>query len=74
MELSSFVKANISKKAPNNFPVSHPDRGFAIITEKQWKIWSDSKWGWQKESWTIPGEKLEGVKKARRTRKPKIEE
>ena len=72
MDLSSFVKASISKKLPNNFPVSHPERGFAIITEKQWELWQQ--WGYQKESWTIPGEKLEGVKKARRTRKPRIEE
>lgn len=72
MDLSSFIKASISKKLPNNFPVSHPERGFDVINESQWNLWKQ--WGWQKESWIIPGEELKGVKKTRRTRKPKIEE
>lgn len=66
MELQEFIKASIDRKAPNNFPVSHPSRGFDIITEDQWKIWKD--WGWQKESWDVVVEAPKGVRK-RKARK-----
>lgn len=72
MDLVQFVKANIGKKEPNNFPVSHPERGFDVITQKQWEIWKD--WGWQQESWDVAVGKPIVDKPKRRGRKPKTEE
>ena len=65
MDLHDFIQARISDKTPNNFPVSHPDRGFDIITAEQWKLWGQ--WGWQKESWDMVVEEPKGARK----RKPR---
>ena len=72
MDLVQFVTASIDKKAPNNFPVSHPERGFSIITNAQWGLWEQ--WGWAKESWDVVVDKPVAAKPKRRTRKPKTEE
>lgn len=65
--LKEFITASLSRKTPKNFPVSHPDRGFDIITEKMWEIWEQ--WGWQKESWDSVVEAPKGAKRTRRRTK-----
>ncbi len=72
MDLVSYVKASIDKKAPNNFPVSHPVRGFNVITEKQWPLFKQ--WGYSKESWDVVVDKPGASRAKRRGRKPKAEE
>lgn len=59
--LADFIKANIKRKTPLLVPVSHPDRGFAIILESNLSLWKQ--WGWQEESWYIGSDDLAGVAK-----------
>lgn len=59
--LADFIKANIKRKTPLLVPVSHPDRGFAIVLKTNLSLWQQ--WGWQEESWYVGSDDLAGVKK-----------
>jgi len=68
MDLTTFIKANISRKNPTNTPVSHPERGFDIVDRRALSLWQG--WGWTEESWDVVSEP-KGAKKTRKRRTKK---
>ena len=61
LTLKDFIKANIKRKTPLVVPVSHPERGFAVVLKTNLSLWEQ--WGWQEESWSIADGDPVGVRK-----------